>query len=109
MNKSSSFGCEFNFAKDLIPGECNCLSDLPISTFNTLINFVLIVTLHNVTNFRLILTLYNLINFRQFNMVNHLLNKEVTKGGRSSNSSRKFPAIPEDSQVFGGSEFSVIV
>merc|ERR1712107_323283 len=35
---------------------------------------------------------------KQFNMVNHLLNKEVTKGGRSSNSSRKFPAIPEDSQ-----------
>ena len=71
-------------------------------TFNNLINFVPIVTLPNVTNFRLILTLYNLINFRQFNMVNHLLNKEGTKGGRSSNSSRKFPAIPEDSQVFRG-------
>jgi len=35
---------------------------------------------------------------KQFNMVNHLLNKEGTKGGRSSNSSRKFPAIPEVSQ-----------
>merc|ERR1712109_231610 len=35
---------------------------------------------------------------KQFNIVNHLLNKEGTKGGRSSNSSRKFPAIPEDSQ-----------
>ena len=56
-----------------------------------------------------ILVFYNMLNFRQFNIVNHLLNKEVTKGGRSSNSSRKFPAIPEDSQVFGGSEVSVIV
>ena len=56
-----------------------------------------------------ILTFYNMLNLRQFNIVNHLLNKEVTKGGRSSNSSRKFPAIPEDSQVFGGSEVSVIV
>ena len=64
----------------------------PISTFNTLINFVPILTLHN------------LINFRQFNMVNHLLNKEGTKGGRSSNSSRKFPAIPEVSQVLRGRE-----
>ena len=67
---------------------------LSISTFNTLINFLPI------------LTLYNLINFRQFNIVNHLLNKEGTKGGRSSNSSRKFPAIPEDSQVFRGRELS---
>ena len=48
-----------------------------------------------------ILAFYNMLNLRQFNIVNHLLNKEVTKGGRSSNSSRKFPAIPEDSQVFG--------
>merc|ERR1719153_2087637 len=35
---------------------------------------------------------------KQFNIVNHLLNKEDTKAGRTSNSSRKFPAIPEDLQ-----------